>query len=588
MLSDLRARLSPRVLIISAVLLVVVVFGGWTAFNAAKAAIELDRASGTATTLQRQLASGDVKGARESAETLQQATSSARSRTGGVDWAVAERVPYFGDDLRALATVSEQLDKVSTDALPTVLKVAGDVSLKTFSPRDGKIDLAAVRKVRPAIEQSSGVLQEAEREIGAIDPDKLVGRVRAPVTQLQDRLEGTNRAAQAADVASRLLPDMLGGDGKRRYLLIIQNNAEIRTLGGIPGSIAVLEANKGKVRMTRQGSSGNVGIAGSPVVRLTRGERTVFSTDIGKDLRDSTSSPDFPRAASVADKLVARAFDTRFDGVVSVDPVVLSSLLRYIGAVEVQKIPVTADNVVDGLLHGVYVAFDKNILQQDLFFQETARAIFDRFTSGQGDAVGVVRSLVASATDRRIMVWSKRPAEERIISTTGVSGELVRGGKAPQIGVYLSDAAGGKMQYYLNKSTTVRAVRCTDSGRQVIQVVTRLESGAPSRRATIPRSVAGLSPSLRRGDQRVNVRIFAPEDGTITGLQRDARAQTVVGGTYEGRPVAVVPVRLEPGQSTTIVATVESDAKQTGGPVLTTTPGINLTPTVTRIAGACG
>lgn len=588
MLSDLRARVTPRALIIGPVLLVVVVFGAWIAFNAAKAAVELDRASGTATTLQRQLASGDVKGARESAATLQKATAAASARTDGADWAVAERIPYFGDDLRALATVSEQLDKVADDALPTVLKVAGDVSLKTFSPRDGKVDLAAVRTVRPAIEQSSGVLEEAEREIGAIDPATLVGRVRAPVTQLQDRLEATNKAAQAADVASRLLPGMLGGEGKRRYLLIIQNNAEIRTLGGIPGSIAVLEADKGKVRMTRQGSSGNVGIARSPVVKLTKGELNVFSTDIGKDLRDSTSSPDFPRAAVVADKLVSRAFDTRFDGVVSVDPVVLASLLRYIGAVEVQKIPVTADNVVEGLLHGVYVAFDQDILQQDLFFQETARAIFDRFTSGQGDAVGVVRSLVASATDRRIMVWSKRASEERIIRMTGVSGTLVEGGRSPQVGVFLSDAGTGKMQYYLNKSTTIRAARCTDAGRQVVQVITRLESTAPSRRATIPRSVAGISPSLRRGDQRVNVRIFAPQGGAITSLQRDARAQTVVGGTYERRPVAVLPVRLEPGQSTTIVATVESDTKQSGGPVLTTTPGVNVTPTVTRIASACG
>ena len=47
---------------------------------------------------------------------------------------------------------------------------------------------------------------------------------------------------------------MLAADGKKRnYLLLIMNNAEVRSLSGMPGSVAEITARSGKVKMGRQG-----------------------------------------------------------------------------------------------------------------------------------------------------------------------------------------------------------------------------------------------------------------------------------------------------------------------------------------------
>ena len=40
---------------------------------------------------------------------------------------------------------------------------------------------------------------------------------------------------------------MAGADGPRDYLLVFQNNAEIRATGGLPGSWARLHAEDGKL-----------------------------------------------------------------------------------------------------------------------------------------------------------------------------------------------------------------------------------------------------------------------------------------------------------------------------------------------------
>ncbi|WP_250482636.1 DUF4012 domain-containing protein, partial [Caballeronia sp. GACF5] len=62
-------------------------------------------------------------------------------------------------------------------------------------------------------------------------------------------------AVGALHGASVLLPTMLGGEGPRSYVLAMQNNAELRSSGGIIGSIALLHAENGRVTLQRQAST---------------------------------------------------------------------------------------------------------------------------------------------------------------------------------------------------------------------------------------------------------------------------------------------------------------------------------------------
>ncbi len=78
--------------------------------------------------------------------------------------------------------------------------------------------------------------------------------LRGPVSTIQTKIDDAKSAADSANLAAKLLPDMLGQKGTRRYLLLVQNNAEIRSTGGIPGSFAILKAKNGKLSMGFQGS----------------------------------------------------------------------------------------------------------------------------------------------------------------------------------------------------------------------------------------------------------------------------------------------------------------------------------------------
>ncbi len=44
------------------------------------------------------------------------------------------------------------------------------------------------------------------------------------------------------------MPAFLGADGDRNYLYVFQNNAEVRSTGGLPGNISLVHASDGRVR----------------------------------------------------------------------------------------------------------------------------------------------------------------------------------------------------------------------------------------------------------------------------------------------------------------------------------------------------
>jgi hypothetical protein len=556
-----------------------------------RAGILLSRASDQSQTLLVQVAQGDADGARRTSASLIESAEKAHDATDGPLWAVASWVPVVGDDVDAVRTVAREVDRVATQAVPTVVDVTAQIGLDAFSPRDGRVDIGNLEAVAPRLGTPRAALEQAARGVGDIRPEDVVGRLQVPVKRLQDTLRGAASAARIADTAASLLPDMLGAQEKRRYLLIIQNNAEIRSLGGIPGSFAVLEADRGKVRMREQGSAIDVPPNLDPRLPLPRDQYGALPVSTAEDIRNTTLAPDFPEAARFSASLVGEAFDTRFDGVVSVDPVTLGYLLQGLGSVTLDDgTRLTSTNAVDELLNGVYRRYTTDPIAQDDVFEDAARTIFDAFVAGQGATQPTLEALVRASVDNRILVWAKDEDEQRRILRTGVSGSLSQREDRADVGVYLSDIGASKLQYYLDFSSTLQSVRCVDDSAQVLRLQTRLRSVVPVDVASLPVSVTGqpTSAGVRRGDQRLSVRVVAPPGGVIESVRLGRTERQPVGGVLGDRRVTVVPVTLRPGQTIDLDVQMRSGDGQTGDAVLTTTPGIRAEGNDVRVRSTCG
>ena len=72
---------------------------------------------------------------------------------------------------------------------------------------------------------------------------------------ITNTLASINGNLATADRALQVLPTMLGRDEPKNWLLVFQNNAEVRATGGLPGAISVVTADDGELSRNRQAIS---------------------------------------------------------------------------------------------------------------------------------------------------------------------------------------------------------------------------------------------------------------------------------------------------------------------------------------------
>ena len=299
---------------------------------------------------------------------------------------------------------------------------------------------------------------------------------------MQDQLQSTLAAAKGGVTLAELVPPMMGASEPRRYLLVVQNNAETRSTGGLPGSLIVIDAVDGKLSLGDQRAVDDFDVLTSPVLPLTEEERALYGDNLGENIRDMNLTPDFPRAASLIDALQKRSFGTDIDGIISVDPVALASVLRATGPVEVGDETFTAGNVVRKLLNEVYQRYETRERAGRLLRPGVARDLQHPGHPGREAHEGpaAARTGRVAASFPGVEQPPRRAAPRS--PAARVSGELPRDtGDEPHVGLYLNDGTAAKIEYYLDYVTSIRSARCTPKGAQTLQVgmvLTRRSRGA--------------------------------------------------------------------------------------------------------------
>ncbi|MCW2782086.1 MAG: hypothetical protein JWR35_2535 [Marmoricola sp.] len=569
-------RLRLAVITGSLLLLVLFLFTGFQALRAKSALVDVSNGlDGMAQSLRR----GDLTAAHAELDTARKAATSAHHNTSGPLWWLASKAPGIGDDVTAVRIISEVSDDLSNKVIPKMLDAAEPMLPATLRPKGGRVPMAGIKKVAPAFISADKDFQANVKRVLDIRTAHLSPALAGPITNLKTTLGRASNISQAATAAAQLLPPMMADGTKRKYLLMFQNNAEARATGGIGGSFAEVNVKNGKAKMGAQGSAPVlIGIANKPVLPLTADEKSLFQPEMATYPQDVNFTPDFPRTGQLLAAMWRERHPQPVDGVISADPVALSYLLTGTGPVKMPRgVVLTAANVVPALLNGIYLHYPDDQAAQDSFFQEAAKAVFDAVAAGKGDPGVVLDGLVRSVLEHRLLLWSSHPNEEKLLADSEITGALqTHRTSTPDVGVYLNDGTGAKMDYYLDASTSLQAVSC-DNGQQNLKATVTMRSLAPNNAAKLPLSIIGLGTQIPNGVIRTTVLVYAPVGGTFQGLKLDSATAPFGDHTDHGREVAAISLDLAPGQEKTITATILGAPDQSGDPQLRTTPGVRLT-----------
>lgn len=485
---------------------------------------------------------------------LGEATATAVDLTSDPVWLIVENVPVVGRDLVAVRTMAESADRIVRQALPPLMDVVELVESGALTPRSGRFDLDALSLGFGPVVAAEEVLDGELRTLRGLAASGLVAPVEAAILEMRTQLEEVAGPLSAAAEAARVLPGMLGADGPRRYLLIVQNNAEIRASGGAPGALAMLYAVDGELTL---GVQSTAFAFPHEVAEITPDERVLYGPNFTRYMQNVTMTPNFARTGEIASTLWERRTGEVVDGVISVDPVALAHVLEATGPIDLADgTRLEASSVVEVLLSESYARLTSS-QEQDAFFAAAAAAVFDRVVDGGYSARALVAALAHAAGERRLLVWSADPGEQAVIADGMVGGSLpVSDEFETAFGVYFVDNTEAKMSYYLRSAVSLRSASCRADGRPDFEVVVRLESTAPADAAeSLPAYVVGgrYGLGVTKGQVRTTVFVVAPAGSEFWDVVTEGGSQAFIAGEESDRAVAGFTITLDPGESAAVM-----------------------------------
>lgn len=547
---------------LAAVLAVLVLGAAWIGVRGALAYGHLTEARASAADAASALSDPDR--AADAVDRIARDTSAARALTSDPVWGMFARLPWIGPQLSAISTLTRAADDVATSAVAPLAQVAGSFSVDSLRPQDGRFDVAALAALHEPAGTSADRLAAAAARVEEIRVDALLPPLRTSVAEVQTLFADLATGADALERATALMPAMLGANGPRDYLILFQNNAEWRSLGGIAGAMAVMHAEDGRVSLSAQGSTRDFQRYREPVLPLPTDVAQIYGSRPGLYVQNVTQVPDFPVGAQLAREMWKREFGTEVSGVIAVDPVTLSYLLAATGPVTLPTGDVlSGENAVDLLLNGVYLRYE-DPAEQDAFFAAATAAVFDTLTSGGADPAALVDALVRAGDERRLYLWSADPADQAILDGTTLQGRLpVTDTETTRFGVYFNDGTGSKMDYYMNVAASTGW--CTDTEGAPDAVLTlRLRSDAPADAASLPRYITGGgSFGTPAGVVDTVAYLYLPAGAEIVSTETGGTAPGAAeagfgGGIHEGRRVLSWASSLGPGEEATVTVRVQT------------------------------
>lgn len=563
--------------------------GAYAAWSAFQVRDDLQAAQKSAGVVQSALLRGDQSAADRAMQQFTQQADAARGRADGPLWRIGEILPFVGDDATAVRLVARAAADVGEEARRTLFSGGEADLLHQLTPHNSRVDVAAVRRLEPTVSSLDGTLTSASTSLSDVRPDDLSSWVRPSYQHFADRLGTLQRAMAQADKAMPVLPEVLGADKPRTYLLRFNTNAEIRASGGMPGAWALVRADRGRISMVRQGSAGDFPEFPAPVLPLTEAEKKIYDVQPSVYFQDTGFIPDFPRNADLVHAMWDQRFpDQHIDGVLEVDTVTLAYLLKATGPIQVTGGPaLTSANAVSELLNGTYQRIP-DPAQQNVYFAAVADAVFKKLTAGGGSPSELLSALGSAANEGRVHVHLFDPALQKQISGTAVAGQMdFSQSRNAQIGIYLNDATGSKMSYYLRSTMKTQAASCAQ-GVQTLHT-SAIFSEQDIDPSKLNDSITGPGEfGTPKGEQLVLVRIYGPVGGTFGPFSFDGKDTPVDLVTDRGRPVAVTVVQLKPGQTVHVEWTTKTARGQAGDATQQLTPDLTPKPYTTTIPTACG
>ena len=334
---------------------------------------------------------------------------------------VGENVSLAGGELsQAMSLIIDHREDLKNNLLvdSNGLKQESDMSLT---------DMVVLLDAK--LKSAKEYIQQANQAAEDIDLNDFPKEEREKILTLQKSLpeavDGLNEFSKYTNV----FLEILGENGGRKYLILFQNNHEVRATGGFVGTYGIVKVNQGRLE--------NIKVEGiyNPDGQLK--EKIIPPKPIQKmsatwSMHDANWWPDFPTSAEKISWFYEKTEGPTVDGIISLTPKVIQELLDITGPIEIEgygpkgSMTIDHENFIDEVQHQVEVDYDKEENKPKKILADMMPLVINKIFSAPPEDWPAILAIFSQALkERNLMFYSFDYDIQELISDMGWSGEVL-------------------------------------------------------------------------------------------------------------------------------------------------------------------
>lgn len=295
-------------------------------------------------------------------------------------------------------------------------------------------------KILVDVDSISENVDQAQQRIEKIDPNRYPEKVgnRVVRAQIADAKTQFNAAASFFVEAKPLikqLPEILGKDGEKNYLILFQNEYERRATGGFLTAFAHMKIADGKIEIS---NSSNIYDLDDSIRNKPAAPEKIRQYHVNVNqffIRDSNLSPDWVESIKLFESLYEKSSIKKdYDGIISMDAHVLVDLLRIFGDTEAGGVTFSAnEDPRCDCPQAIYEIFD-NVGRPVGYIRENRKGIlgelmFALFNKAIGFSPSkywgpMAQEMFVNMDEKHVLLYFKDPETQKAVEKMNYGGRI--------------------------------------------------------------------------------------------------------------------------------------------------------------------
>ncbi|MCK5415987.1 DUF4012 domain-containing protein [Candidatus Parcubacteria bacterium] len=209
-------------------------------------------------------------------------------------------------------------------------------SLDYWNNKEGDSIKEIINYLDPKIDEISILIEDLKNKVSQINKNVIPEKYKDYIILLNDKLSIIDRQTKETRNLFKIMRVFLGLEYDKKYLLVFQNNTEIRASGGFIGSFAVVDIGDGEIKDMDIPGGGSYDTEGGLYERIIAPKPLHIVNPLWH-FWDANWWPDWKLSAQKLEWFYERSGKTTVDGIIGFTPTVIEKLLNVIGPIDMKE-----------------------------------------------------------------------------------------------------------------------------------------------------------------------------------------------------------------------------------------------------------